>query len=371
MFMEVEPAKLRALLKAEPNLFPYVPYDSLKGSNEEDSIARESTTAAYGMGTIRLGRTTIVGGVRAEHNTWDSKRKDVDARTLSIKPREAGRTYTEVLPGLHLRHQLQENLILRESYNRSYARPGLSRLTLGRSEDINGNIAVGNPLLNPTQSHNVDVQIEKYTAKGGLYSAGFFWKKMKGFYYNADLRFTDVDANGDPIVDPLGTRRYRKQENADGATNYGIELIVQQKMHFLPPLFRGLTANLSATFGKSDAEYGALRRGEHLPTFGFSDTMFNASLDYALGKFRTNIRYSYRSDYLTGIGDNKYTDDTFAAREQVDWEGSYRLTRKVRLTANVINLTSRPQVSYQSFPQYVEDNSNSGWRATFGVDVTF
>lgn len=371
MFMEVEPTKLRALLKAEPNLFPYVPYDSLKGSNEEDSIARESTTAAYGMGTIRLGRTTIVGGVRAEHNTWDSKRKDVDARTLSIVPRSAGRTYTEVLPGLHLRHQLQENLILRESYNRSYARPGLSRLTLGRSEDINGNIAVGNPLLNPTQSHNVDVQIEKYTAKGGLYSAGFFWKKMKGFYYNSDLRFNVTDANGDPIIDPLGTRRFRKQENADGATNYGVELIVQQKMHFLPPLFRGLTANLSATFGKSDAEYGALRRGEHLPTFGFSDTMFNASLDYALGKFRTNIRYSYRSDYLTGIGDNKYTDDTFAAREQVDWEGSYRLTRKVRLTANVINLTSRPQVSYQSFPQYVEDNSNSGWRATFGVDVTF
>ncbi len=99
--------------------------------------------------------------------------------------------------------------------------------------------------------------------------------------------------------------------------------------------------------------------------------MFNASLDYAIGRFRTNVRYSYRSDYLTGIGDNRYVDDTFAAREQVDLEASFRLTRKIRLNANVINLTSRPQVSYQSFPQYVEDNSNSGWRATFGVDVTF
>jgi hypothetical protein len=47
------------------------------------------------------------------------------------------------------------------------------------------------------------------------------------------------------------------------------------------------------------------------------------------------------------------------------------LTRKLRINANVINLTSRPQVSYQSFPAYVEDNSNSGWRATFGVDYTF
>jgi TonB-dependent receptor len=372
MFMEVEPAKLRALLASEPGLFPFVPFDSLRGSVEEDSKAKETTTAVYGMGTVRIGRTTVVGGLRVERNTWDSTRYEVDARTLSVRSREAGRDYTVALPGIHFRHQLQQNLILRESYNRSYARPGLGRLTLGRTEDINGNVTVGNPLLNPTKSHNVDVQLEKYTDKGGLYSAGFFWKKMKGFYYNADLRFNDVDPiTGDPIIDPLGTRRYRKQENAEGATNYGVELIVQQKMHFLPPLLRGLTANVSATFGKSDAKYGALRKGEKLPTFGFSDTMFNASLDYALRSFRANIRYSYRSDYLTGIGDNRFVDDTFAAREQVDLEASYRLTRKIRLTGNVINLTSRPQVSYQSFPQYVEDNSNSGWRATVGVDVTF
>ncbi|MBL9200119.1 MAG: TonB-dependent receptor [Opitutaceae bacterium] len=371
-WMEVQPGKVRALLASTPSLFPFVPYDSLRGSVEEDYTAKESTAAAYGMGTMQMGRTTIVGGLRVERNSWESTRYEVDARTLSVRSRKAGRDYTVALPGIHFRHALQKNLILRESYNRSYARPGLNRLTLGRSEDINGNVAVGNPLLNPTTSHNLDAQIEKYTEKGGLYSAGLFWKKMKGFYYNADLRFNDVDpVTGEPIIDPLGTRRYRKQENAEGATNYGIELIVQQKMHFLPPLFRGLTANVSATFGKSDAQYGALRRGEKLPTFGFSDTMFNASLDYALRSFRANVRYSYRSDYLTGIGDNRFVDDTFAAREQVDLEMSYRLTRKIRLTSNVINLTSRPQVSYQSFPQYVEDNSNSGWRATVGVDVTF
>jgi len=372
MWMEVQPGKVRDLLRASPQLFTYVPYDSLKGSVEEDSKAKETTTAVYGMGTVQIGRTTVVGGLRVERNTWDSTRYEVDARTLSVKSREAGRSYTEALPGIHLRHTLQKNLILRESYNRSYARPTLARLTLGRSEDINGNVAVGNPYLDPTGSHNADVQLEKYTEQGGLYSVGLFWKKMKGFYYNSDRRFNDVDpVTGEPIIDPLGTRRYRKWENAEGATNYGAEFILQQKMFFLPPKLRSLTANISVTVGESEAEYGALRRGEKLPTFGFSDYMFNASLDYAIGKFRTNIRYSYRSDYLTGIGDNRYVDDTFAAREQVDLEASYRLTRKVRLNANVINLTSRPQVSYQSFPQYVEDNSNSGWRATFGVDVTF
>jgi TonB-dependent receptor len=372
LFMEVDPAKVRALLQSNPALFPYVPYDSLKGSNESDYDAKETTTAAYGMGTVKVGQTTVVGGVRVEHNTWESVRKAVDARTLSLVTRRPGRDYTEALPGLHLRHALQPNLILRESYNRSYARPTISRLTLGRSEDINGNIAEGNPYLDPTRSHNVDVQLEKYTDKGGLYSVSLFWKRMQGFYYNSDLRFTNVDpVSGDPVPDPLGTRRYRRWENAEGATNYGVEVILQQKMYFLPPLFRGLSTNLSFTVGESDARYGVLRQGEKLPTFGFSKYMFNASIDYALGKFRGNVRYAYRSAYLTAIGDNKYVDDTFAARDQIDLDLSYRLTRRLRLSANVINVTANPQVSYQSFPANVEDNSYYGRRATLGIDYTF
>lgn len=209
------------------------------------------------------------------------------------------------------------------------------------------------------------------TERGGLYSASFFYKKMKGFYYNTDLRFNDVDpASGDPIIVPNGTRRYRQWQNAEGATNYGLELIVQQKMYFLPPVLRGLTANVSATFSESDAKYPS-RSDERLPTIGFSDYMFNASLDYAIGKFRANVRYAYRSDYLTGVGDTRYTNDQFAAREQVDAEMSYRFTRRFRVNANVINLTKRPQVSYQSFPAYVEDNSMSGRRWSFGADYAF
>lgn len=370
MYMEVEPAKVRALLQSNPELFPYLPYESLKGATEEDYDAKETTTSAYVMGTVQFGRTTMVTGIRAEHNTWDSMRKSVNARTLAIEVRRPGRDYTQYLPGIHFRHALQKNLILRESYNRSYARPTISRLTLGRSIDVNGNIAEGNPYLDPSTSHNADIQIEKYTQTGGLYSAGLFYKKMKGFYYNTDRRYTDLDANGDPIIIPNGVSRYRRWENAEGATNYGLELIVQQKMFFLPEMFKGLTANVSATFSESDAKYPS-RSDEKLPTIGFSDYMFNASLDYAIRRFRANIRYAYRSDYLTGVGDTRYTNDQFAAREQVDMEASYRFTRTFRVQANVINLTKRPQVSYQSFPAYVEDNSMSGRRFSVGVDYSF
>jgi TonB-dependent receptor len=371
MWMEIEPAKVRALLKSNPELFSLLAYDSARGSIEEDFRATEGTTAAYGMATLQLGRTTVIGGLRMEHNTWKNLRKRIDARTLRIVDVQDKNDYTMWLPGLHFRHALQPNLILRESYNRSYGRPTMSRLTLGRAEDANGNITEGNPYLKPTTSDNVDVQLEKYTQQGGLYSVALFYKQMKGFYYNGDLRFNDVDATGTPIPVAGGARRWRRWENAEGADNYGVELIFQQKLYFLPPVFRGLTLNLSATFGKSDANYGALRQGEKLETFGFSDTMFNASVDYAIGKFRANVRYTYRSDYRTGLGDTRYTDDMFAAREQVDVEASYRVSRRLRLNANVINLTSRPQVGYQSFPHYVEDNSLSGWRLTVAADYTY
>ncbi len=369
-WMEVEPATVRGLLQTSPNLFPYNVYPSLRASAVEDSVAEETTTAGYVMGTLQAGRHTILGGVRVEYNTWSAKRKAIDQATLRESPVTNGHDYVNVLPGLHFRHAIGPNLILRESVNRSYGRPTLSRLTLGRSEDINGNIAMGNPDLSPTTSDNFDVQLERYTAKGGLYSVGAFWKKMKGFYYNQVFKFSTVDANDRPIPDAAGTRQFQQWQNAQGAENKGLELIANQKLYFLPKPFNGLGVQLSATFTDSVAHYPD-RPGEKLPTYGFSHYMFNAAGDYVYGNFRGRISYRYRSEYLEGIDTNKFIDDWFAAREQVDAEVSYRVRKNLRFTVSGENLTARPQVSYQGTLPYVEDNSIYGWRVTFGAELTF
>ncbi|MBI5766455.1 MAG: TonB-dependent receptor [Verrucomicrobia bacterium] len=370
-YLEVIPEKVRELLASSPALFPSNVYAAKRASVIEDFAAEEKTGAAYAMGTVQLGRhTTILGGVRVEANWWESRRKQVDQATLRETPVNNGSYYTNVLPGLHFRHALGPNLILRESVNRSYGRPTLSRLTLGRSEDINGNIAQGNPYLRPTTSDNFDVQLERYTARGGLFSVGLFWKKMQGFYYNQSYRFTTLDANGDAIPDPNGTRTWQKWQNAAGADNKGIELIAQQKLHFLPKPLNGLGLSLSATFTDSVAHYPD-RPGEKLPTYGFSRAMFNASGDYVLGPFRGRLSYRYRSAYLEGIDTTRYLDDWFAAREQLDAEVSWRLRKNTRLTISGENLTSRVQASYQGYLPYIEDNSNYGWRATVGVELTF
>ncbi|MGH7957002.1 MAG: hypothetical protein ACREH8_08315, partial [Opitutaceae bacterium] len=104
MYMEVVPAKARALLASNPSLFVAAPAAStVRGNHEADYDAKETTTSAYGMGTLQIGRTTIVGGIRAEYNTWDSLQKTVDQPTASVVTSRPGRDYSEFLPGLHFR----------------------------------------------------------------------------------------------------------------------------------------------------------------------------------------------------------------------------------------------------------------------------
>ncbi|MEY2881548.1 MAG: hypothetical protein RLZZ15_3928, partial [Verrucomicrobiota bacterium] len=370
-YLQVIPEKVRELLATTPALFPSNVYAAARASVIEDFSAEEKTGAGYVMGSAQIGRhTTILGGLRVEANWWDSRRKTIDQITLRVSPVKNGNYYTNSLPGLHFRHVLAPNLILRESVNRSYGRPSLSRLTMGRSEDLNGNIAAGNPYLKPTTADNFDVQLEQYTARGGLFSAGFFWKKMQGFYYNQIYRFNTLDADGIAIPEVNGARQWQQWQNAKGAENKGLELIAQQKLFFLPKPLDGVSLALSATFTSSVANYPD-RPGEKLPTYGFSRAMFNASGDYVKGPFRGRLSYRYRSAYLEGIDTTKYLDDWFAAREQLDAEVSWRLRKNTRLTISGENLTSRPQASFQGYLPYIEDNSNYGWRATVGVEVTF
>jgi outer membrane receptor protein involved in Fe transport len=99
--------------------------------------------------------------------------------------------------------------------------------------------------------------------------------------------------------------------------------------------------------------------------------MFNASLEYIIGRFRAEVSYRYRADYLEGLDGNFTLDDVFAAGENVDFESSYQVTDRMRVFLNGKNLTSRPQVSYQGFAHNPEDYTMHSWRATTGVTLKF
>ncbi len=374
MTLEPDIDKVEALFKSSPALFVLDPVVAASADVVNDFKAEEDVAAAYLMGTLVVGRTTLITGFRVEQNTFKSDTFRFNAATPTAPARvRKERTYTVGLPGVHLRHALSKNLILRESYNRSYARPDIDKLVAGLTVDAaTGNISGGNPDLRETISDNYDMQLEYYTAKGGLYSAGVFYKDVKGFYYSATQRFNTTDANGYPIVDPAGALVYTTTLNALGAKNYGVELIARQKLLFLPKPFDGFGVGLSATFTDSDGKYPG-RLDEKLPTYGFSDTIFNASLEYAADKFRAQLSYTYRSDYLEGLDVDNTLDDYFGAYESLNWESSYQLTKHLKLFFNVNNLMDEPQISYQGYKRTdnPEDYTTYSWRATFGASYKF
>jgi TonB-dependent receptor len=353
---------------------------SFNSSNLADYSAEETTTAAYVMDTIKAGRHTIIGGIRWEQNDFSRSNKRVvqtitpAGNVFSTVPAKSGSKYDVFLPGIHFRHELAKNLILRESYNKSYARPSLNDISRGRQESVNtaGVITIndGNPFLEPMHSDNVDVQLEWYNDKGGLYSVGFFYKKIKDFTFTRVTRFNTLDANGAPVAAVGGTNTYNQPQNGPGAKNKGIELIARQRLYFLPGPLQGLSLDLSATFTDSKSEVPG-RENDDLPLEGFSDYLFTSSLSYAWGNLRARVDYRYRADYIEGLDDSIDTDEWFGAREAVDAEIGYRFGKGLSFFASGSNLTHRPQVSYTGSKFFPEDVSYSGRKYTFGVEYRF
>jgi len=366
-----EPDKARETLANQPQLWTLLQPNSFNASNVADYSAKESTLAAYAMATTQFGPHTILGGVRLERNEWTRTNKKVsnvggNSTTLVT----SGSEYDVWLPGIHFRHELQKNLILRESFNRSYGRPSLNDISRGRQVSTTGNISEGNPALLPSMSDNFDAQLEYYTANGGLYSVGVFYKDITDFTYTNIIRFDTLDAQDQPIPVTNGAFTYTQPLNGPGAKNYGLELIARQRLTFLPGLLKGFSAALSATFTESDAEVPG-RENDRLPLEGFSDYLFTSSLEYARGSFSARVNYRYRSDYIEGLDDSVITDEWFSAREQIDAELSYQIRKGLTFFVTGTNLRNSPQVSYAGSPEFPEDVSYSGPKYTVGVDFNF
>jgi TonB-dependent receptor len=375
-YLEAQPKAALATL----NTAGWAPLEpaSFNGSNLADYTAKEETTAGFLMDTLKFGRHTVIGGVRWEQNQWKRTNKKVvttlPGPVLSTIPVSSSVKYDVWLPGLHFRHELARNLILRESFNKSYGRPSINDISRGRNQSVavSGVITIseGNPLLQPSESDNYDIQLEYYTARGGLYSVSLFHKDIKNFTFTNVIRFNQLDAQDRPIEVPGGANTYTQPVNGPGAKNTGVELIARQRLFFLPGPLKGLSADVSATFTESDATIPG-RESEKLPLRGFSEYLFTSSLDYAWGNFRARVDYRYRADYIEGLDASAIEDEWFSAREQVDAEIGYRIRKGLSLFATGTNLTHRPQVSYTGTKEFPEDVSYSGRKYTFGVEYKF
>ncbi|MEX2334163.1 MAG: outer membrane beta-barrel protein, partial [Pseudohongiella sp.] len=372
-YYDVQPQVALDMLNRNPGLFEFVDDASLEDSNVEDYDAEESISAGYVMGTYETGIHTIIAGVRLERYEWSNLNKTVSYlnEVPTVTPTRQGDSHSFWLPGIHFRHELTDNLILRESYNRSYGRPRLSELSRGRWVDDEGNIEDGNANLIPALADNLDAQLEYYTERGGLYSIGVFYKDIEDFTYTEVYDFNELGPDGIPVPAEGGDFEYERPVNGAGATNYGLELIARQNLFFLPGALQGLSVALSTTLTESDAEYPNRTDGRDLPLEGFSELLYTATLNYTWRNLDARIDYTYRDDYIEGLGNSIETDEFYAAEDRIDAEVHYSFNDRLRGFITASNLTDEPQVSYAGYPGFVEDTSFSGRKYTLGLRLDF
>lgn len=334
-------------------------------SLEEDYTASEDIFASYAMGTWDVGNLRIIGGVRVENTQFQATGNQVDVaangRSYTVTPLSADRSYTNVLPGLHLRYDAGSDWVLRAAANKTVSRPSFGdiapRIGYNRGDE---EVRLGNPELDPYESRNVDLSFERYIGSTGILSLGLFHKSIDGYIVN-------TVSDSDPEYPGFDVTRVI---NGDKAKVYGAEFNWQQQLSFLPAGWDGLLVGASGTWLETDFDPGLDGRADEdfaLPRA--SKHVYSAHLGYEKAGFSTRLAAVYRSEYLDTLGDSRAYDIFVAPNTQLDFSLDYKITDNVSVYLEAQNLLDKPLELYQGVRSRTLQNEEYGRTYALGLKV--
>ncbi|KAB7762630.1 TonB-dependent receptor [Xanthomonas maliensis] len=334
-------------------------------SLQDDYRANEDVFAAYTMGTWDIGALRVIAGVRVENTQFDAVGNQVDVaedgRSATVTPRAASSSYTNVLPGLHLRYDGGDDWVLRFAANKTLSRPSFAdlspRISVNRGDE---EVSVGNPELSPYRSTNLDLSVEKYLGSSGLVSLGVFHKSIDDYIVqtvsSADAAYPDF--------------RVTRAINGDQAKVRGAEFNWQQTLEFLPEGWNGLLVGASATLLDSSFDPGlTARAGEDFTLPRASKRIYSGHLGYEKYGLSTRLAAVHRSDYLDTIGDSRAYDIYVAPHTQLDFSLSYQFSSQVSLYLEAQNLLDEPLELYQGVRSRTLQNEEYGRTYALGLKV--
>lgn len=332
----------------------------------EDYVASEDILAGYLMATVDLGDLRVIAGARVERTETDAtgnvfEYADSDEEVIgSITTRRATSTYTNVLPGLHMRYDLGD-WVFRGAANRTIGRPAFGDLSprarINRDQE---EVDLGNPQLDPYESTNLDASFERYIGDAGILSIGLFHKDIAG--YIAEVTTQDhPDYPGFEVTTPV---------NGEDASVLGVELNWQQ--HFGSGLLLGASGTwLDTEFELPAATTAGARAGETFSLPRSSDRLASAHVGYEKGRLSTRVAAVYRSEYLEEIGDEQAYDIWVAANTQLDFTLDWKAGDGVSVFLEASNLLDEPLELYQGREDRVLQNELYGRTYAAGVKINF
>jgi TonB-dependent receptor len=295
----------------------------------------------------------------------------------------ASRSYDHLLPALHVRKQLFEDVIVRLSATKTIARPLFTDLIPREIPQISGGSfdpVVQLPAfdLNPMESKNFDFSIDYFTKSVGLISLAIFHKDLNGAIYDETwlaeageetLRFAEK-------YDSLGRNNtdytLQQKRNAGKGKLSGIEITVDRRLDLLPGFLNGFGVNsniawfdsevtLLSTSVASGQSAANDRGGEVVPLFRQPKMTANASIYYNKHGLFARISYNRRGSYLDAVagggnisqirdfvGDPANAFDVYVADgHRWDFTLRYNITPSIQVFFEAINFTNEPYERYR------------------------
>ncbi len=320
--------------------------------------ADESITGAYLMADFNFNQQlSAIAGARLENTSISYKGFSYDDDTEEVGTTSGSNDYMNILPNVQLKYNIKPKTILRAAYSNTIARPGYFQLVPFEEyipEDAE--LIKGNPELKPTTSMNLDLMAEQYFENIGIFSVGGFYKNVKDFIYEQELKQFNDSKYG--LVD------LTVFNNGPKANVYGIETSFQKQ-------FKGIGIYLNYTFSKSTTEGIEGREEENLALPGTAPHMFNASLSYETKALVLRVSFNYASDYIDELGGEAFEDRFYDKQSFLDFNGSYALNKNWRVFLEWNNITNQPLRFYQGRSDLTMQEEAYNMRFNMGVKFDF
>ena len=396
----LDPAKLHAF--RQQRFGDKMKEDNNTAEEQSDAYwfdARENIWAAYVMEKIQLRKLMILAGARVEHNKVKYKANDIFSYDASVDlaqypsgqlpdaeepiytaylktPTADSKSYTEILPNLQFKYDLNPSTVFRLAYTTGYSRPNAIDLVPKTSRNLNaGVITVGNPDLKASYSHNLDIMGEHYLKNVGLISAGFFFKNIDQFHYLSQM---PLPTDNRYYYDDSPYTMLRKQMNGKTATVYGAEVTLNSSLTFLPGFLRNLVFTGNYTFVHSSAEVE--RMSDDAPGESVKDKLrlpgqaahtANIALAYSCKRFTLQASYNYIGEYIMSLGANADMDVWLQGRWQLDLNGSVKLCKGLSFYIEAQNVLNDKKFQYMGNSSRVYELRYSGATARCGFSYKF
>ena len=356
----------------------------------------EADPSEYMAGNYDAGERILAGYLRWDQNITNDlmfiagvrvENTDLDYRGNYILDEDYDNAderhnYTNVLPGLTLKYDLNDRTVLRAAFTTALARPNYYALV--PYVDIQREkreITAGNPNLKATYSYNFDLLGEYYSKSVGIVSGGLFYKRLDNFIFNyLDIDYTAEKFAADfpGFTNPIGEGEvweYLRPMNGRSVDMFGFEVALQRKLDFLPGRFlRNFGVMLNYTFTHSVTrgiynEDGEERTNVSLP--GTAPHMVNASLSWENSRLSVRVSLNYTAGYLDEVASEAFGDRYYDGQLFLDANASYRFGKYVRVFFEANNLTNQPLRYYQGIRSRMAQLEYYKGTFNLGVKIDF